>query len=146
MQRILTRQKKLKINRLNTRLDSLKTNYVLNSAEICVVEKELKIFLDNDLRDRMRDMKVFECLNAEKATPLLVSLGKKTGNQDSLDIIKGVDGSAFLSDKERSEYIRRYYEDLYRIDNTVGGTIEDFLGPVICNHLIVTGSKLSDVE
>jgi hypothetical protein len=78
--------------------------------------------------------------------PLLVSLGKKTGNQDSLDIIKGNDGAAFSSDTERSEYIRKYYEDLYRLDNTVGGTIEDFLGPAICNHPTVTGSKLSVAE
>jgi hypothetical protein len=77
MQRILAKHKKIKIEKMNDKLNTLKTDYIFNSAEICQVENKLNIFLDTDLRERVKDFKILECLNREKITPLLVSLAKK---------------------------------------------------------------------
>jgi hypothetical protein len=49
----------------------------MNLIAIAEFEAEIKAIRDCDLRDRIKDIKIFECLNAEKATPLMVSLAKK---------------------------------------------------------------------
>jgi hypothetical protein len=95
MQRILSRHKRIKVDALNTKLDHLKLDYTVNSNEILRVEKVLQVLLDDDLRERMLEYKIFECLNAEKATPLLVSLAKRSGKRDSLENIKNKDGMEF---------------------------------------------------
>jgi hypothetical protein len=82
-QRILARHKKIRINRLEDRLEFLKKDYNTNSGIVAEVESEIKLIWDCDLRDRIRDIKIFECLNAEKATPLLVSLSKKSQKRQS---------------------------------------------------------------
>jgi hypothetical protein len=94
----------------------------------------------------MKDIKFFECLNAEKATPLLVSLAKKSVCNESLDIIRDNNGEEFKSTNDRREYIRNFYSELYKADIGVEGTIEDFLGPDIINHPIVLESKLKVEE
>ncbi len=73
-QRTLARHKKILVCRLEDRLVSLKKDYNANSGTIAEVESEIKVIRDCDLRERIRDIKIFECLNAEKATPLFVSL------------------------------------------------------------------------
>jgi hypothetical protein len=146
MQRILARHKTLKISKYNSDLIALKQGYLLNSHEISKLENELKLQFDSDLRERMKDIKIFECLNAEKATPLLVSLAKKSVCNESLDIIRDVNGEVFKSTSDRHEYIRNFYSELYKADIGVEGTIEDFLGPDISNHPIVLESKLKVEE
>jgi hypothetical protein len=94
----------------------------------------------------MMDLKVFECLHAEKATSHFLNLAKKTSKGESLGKIRKPDGTEFGSEEERSEHITNFYSSLYRKDETVEGEIEDFLGPAACAHPLVTGSKLTDVE
>jgi hypothetical protein len=91
-------------------------------------------------------MKVFEYLNAEKVTPLLLDLAKRGTGDDRLDSIKQDNGLDFETDKERGNYIREYFTKLYCRDAWVGGTIEDFLGPDIATHPTVLGSKLTQTE
>jgi hypothetical protein len=79
MQRTLARHKKIRIEQYQTKLDILKQDYLANGEQIRITEKELLTIHDNDLRDRILDIKIFECLNAEKATPLMVSLAKPRG-------------------------------------------------------------------
>ncbi len=98
------------------------------------------------LRDKVKDVKIFECLNAEKATPLLMNLAKKTGNGDSLSNICDNNGSHFINDQDRNGYIKDFYCNLYQPDYNVQGTIEEFLGPDICAHPMVLGSKLNILE
>ncbi len=50
------------------------------------------------------------------------------------------------SGEDWHEYIRHYFSNLYKLDPLVEGSIEDFLGPKICNHPTVTASKLSETE
>jgi hypothetical protein len=146
MQRVLSRHKRIKVEALNKKLENLKIDYTANGNEILKVEKVLQVFLDTDLRERMLEYKIFECLNAEKATPLLVSLAKKSGKGDSLDNIKNNDGVVFDNSEERQEFIREYFANLYKRDDFVHGSIKEFLGPDICNHPTVRLSKLTAQE
>jgi hypothetical protein len=65
------------------------------------------------LRDKVKDVKIFECLNAEKATPLLLNLAKKTGSGDNLNNICDNNGSNFVNDSDRNGYIKDFYCNLY---------------------------------
>jgi hypothetical protein len=128
-QKYLSRLSKCYERALAKKLISLKEDYVGNRVMIADIENMLKIRLDNTLREKIKDVKIFECLNAEKASPLLLDLAKKSTAGESLDIIRKENGEVFGSEAERSDYIINYYTDLYRVDDTVEGSIEDFLGP-----------------
>jgi hypothetical protein len=52
----------------------------------------------------------------------------------------------FESDKLREEYITNFYSNLYRKDEGIEGSIEDFLGEEILNSNLVQNSKLSNEE
>jgi hypothetical protein len=131
---------------LGKQLEILKADYSKNAIHIAEIENRLKIKKDIILREKVKDVKIFECLNAEKATPLLLNLAKKTGSGDSISNICDTNGTPFINDQVRNEYIKFFYCNLYQTDYNVQGTIEDFLGPVICNHPLVTGSKLTALE
>jgi hypothetical protein len=85
MQRVLCRHKNLWRDNICKKLKLLKHDYVNKCEQIKTLENVLKTQSDIDLRERIRDIKIFECLNTEKATPLLVSLGKNKNNSESLD-------------------------------------------------------------
>jgi hypothetical protein len=145
-QKFLKRLTTIFDNSVVKKLESLKLQYELNFAVIAELENSLKIRNDNRLREKLKDIKIFECLHAEKATPLLLDLAKKTSSLDSIDNVRGEDGQPFSSEEDRNAFICRYYSDLYKVDDSVSGSIEDFLGPDVCNHPTVTGSKLTAAE
>jgi hypothetical protein len=145
-QKFLGKLKNIEENVMLKRLSLLKENYETNYHAIFELENTLKIRKDNALRDRLKDIKIFECLNAEKATPLLLGLAKKSNSTDSLTNIKQNNGDAFLTDKDRENFIVQFYSDLYKSDTDVQGNIEEFLGPEICNNPTVLASKLTQLE
>jgi hypothetical protein len=145
-QKFLGKLGKTEENALRGKLDTLTANYCQNANEIAVIENRLKIKKDLLLRDKLKDIKIFECLNAEKATPLLLNIAKKTWGDDSLSGIKCDDGADFPKEEARNHYILNFYSNLYKVDNNVEGSIEDFLGPDIANHPTVVGSRLTDLE
>jgi hypothetical protein len=145
-------QKKLSYNEyvrkseIRSRIDNLKKNYTANQTRIFDLERDLGRIIDNELRDRMMDLKIFDCLHAEKATSHFLNLAKKTSRGESLEKVRKPDGTDFESENERSDYITNFYSSLYRKDETVEGEIENFLGPAACSHPLVTGSKLTEAE
>jgi hypothetical protein len=70
-QKFLGKLGRIEENALQKKLESLKTNYSQNASVISGIENKLKIKKDLLLRDKLKDIKIFECLNAEKATPRL---------------------------------------------------------------------------
>jgi hypothetical protein len=76
-QRFLGKLERIEENSINKKLSLLKEQYEVNSKKISELENRLKIKKDNLLREKLRDIKIFECLNAEKPTPLLLGLVKK---------------------------------------------------------------------
>jgi hypothetical protein len=145
-QKFLNRLTTIYENCVAKRLEVLKMHYEQNSLAIAELENILKIKNDNRLKEKLKDITIFECLHAEKATPLLLDLAKKTSALESVSNVKDDDGRPFTSEEDRNVFICRYYSDLYKVDDSVSGSIEDFLGPVVCNHPTVTGSKLTDAE
>jgi exonuclease III len=145
-QKYLSRLNKCYEQALSKNLLLLKDDYAGNREAIADIENILKIRSDNTLREKIKDIKIFECLNAEKATPLLLDLAKKSGAGESLDTIRDENGDAFESELERNSYILNYYTDLYKADVNVVGSIEDFLGPTICAKTTVRESKLTNYE
>jgi len=137
---------KLKINTLELKLDLLKNHFDLNKEEISRLEKEILIIRDMDLKNKLRDLKIFECLNAEKAMPHFLNIAKQTKAADTLANIKKDDGTEFNSTKEREIHIVNFYSNLYKKDQNVVPNIEEFLGAEICSHPLVTSSKLSEEE
>jgi hypothetical protein len=59
-------------------------------------------------------MKIFECLNAEKPTPMFLNLAKKNRTNQKLECIKNTDGTPFPDPKARENYIVDYYRQLYK--------------------------------
>ncbi len=77
---------------------------------------------------------------------MLLNLAKKTDSGDNLNNICDNSGSKFVNDSDRNRHIGDFYRSLYQPDPNVQGTIEDFLGPEICAHPMVLGSKLNMLE
>ena len=91
------------------------------------------------------DLKIFEILNAERASPHFLNIAKKTTDDSSLGSIRNAKGE-IMSKIELNEYLTNYYLSLYRSDPAVEGEISDFLGEEILNHPMVKGSILTSNE
>ena len=132
--------------RINNNLTRLGLDYALNSDLIHQEEKLLSNILDQEVRDRLRDLKIFEILNSEWACPHFLDLCKKTAQDEKLSDICDDNGNIKLTGNDLQQYITNFYSSLYRIDNSVRGEIEDFLGHDISNHPLVRGSILTPDE
>jgi exonuclease III len=130
-------------------LDSLKQDYLANGAEIADLESSLNELVDNELKNKIKNMKLFEGLNSEKPSAMFLSIAKKR-NVGKLSGIKNNDNSPFLSTEDREEFIVKFYEQLYKKPadepECLAGCIEDFLGPDILNSDLVSNSKLTAAE
>jgi hypothetical protein len=92
-------------------------------------------------------MKHFESLNNEKITPYFLGLAKRPQNSECLSDINQDDGTPFDNRNVRSDYIKSYYENIYKrvpVDIT-DQSINNFLGDT-ADHPEVLGSKLSENE
>jgi hypothetical protein len=123
-----------------TRLNELKLDYDLNAEQIYNVESELLGIIDKDI---MEKFKIFECLNAEKPTPLFMSLASCRSTAKKLSAINKDDGNLYNMDNN-------FYENLYKkpADERLNydNCIEDFLGADIVNHPMVQNSMLTEDE
>ena len=94
----------------------------------------------------MQDLKVFEILSAEKMCPHFLSISRGGKNSDSpIETILDEDGKTISLDSLKN-HVTNFYSELYRPDPDTGGSIEDFLGPAICNSPLVQGSILTEQE
>ncbi len=146
MQKTLSRIKGIGVLHLENTLSELKISYNTNINLITETENKLRAIRDNELRDKLRDTKIFEYLNAERATPLLLNLAKKKNKAETLETITADNGDKLHNTCTRGEYIRNFYSTLFEKDCSVTGEIEDFLGNDICNHPLVWESKLKENE
>jgi hypothetical protein len=99
-----------------------------------------------ELKRLISNRKIFENLNFEKPTKRFFDIAHNVGKGGKLSEITDDDGQPFDSEKDQSDYITNFYSSLYRKDNYVEGSIEDFLGQEICDHPLVRNSKLSQEE
>ncbi len=88
-------------------------------------------------------------MDNEKITPHFLRIAKTVSN-DSLEKIRKDDGTVFPSKNEQEAHIVKFYKDLYSLPEDMpddfSNCVKDFLGPEICQHPVVTNSKLNDEE
>jgi len=136
-ERILALEKKLLL---------LKLNFDENFDEIFACEKRIGKIRDTELKNRLRDLKIFECLNAEKASPHFLNIANKSKKESSVNNICDDNGTPFIDEAAREGHIVDFYSKLYEKDLTVNGNISDFLGPEIVNLPQIRASKLTVEE
>ncbi len=111
------------------------------------MESELLEIIDKDI---MEKLKIFECLNAEKPTPLFMSLARRRSTAKKLSAINKDDGYLYNMDNNRNEGIISFYENLYKKPaderSNYDNCIEDFLWAGIANHPLVQNSILTEDE
>jgi hypothetical protein len=106
-------------------------------------ERELSKIVDLELRRLICKKRIFENLNHEKPMKRFLDLAHNIGKGESITNIKHDNGTDFSSERGLENHITNFYSSLYRKDNGISGSIEDFLGPDICNHPMVRNSKLT---
>ena len=138
--------KKQKVESMSKVLSELKRNYQTNSREILIIERNLALTIENELKTELKHMRKFEKLNNEKITPYFMSIVKKSSQSEkSLRDVKNDNGEDFLSSKDQDGYILGFYKTLYKRSAgppPVIECIENFLGE-IQNNEVVTNSKLT---
>jgi hypothetical protein len=145
-QKKLAYHEKIRKETLKKQIELLKANYAENHEKIFELERTLGRIVDSEIKSKLLEIKSFECLHAEKATEHFLNIIKKTAKTSTLSDIKDVNGTDFETDLDRNAYITNFYSSLYRKDEAVEGEIEDFLGPEICAHPVVSGSKLTEAK
>jgi hypothetical protein len=106
-------------------LKEQKANYVGNKSKIIPLEKKLDKIVDNKLRKQLEATSNFEILQNEKITPFFLNLAKGTKAEASLSDLLDDDGNPFRSDAELKEYIRNFYQKIYRAPESDSHIRED---------------------
>ena len=123
----------VKKNILIKRINTLRDDFLINSAVISELEAELNGIVKSELNLKIKNMKIFENLSTEKPTGLFLSLAKNKMSGTGLGKIKNDNDTPFDNDDMRNEYITSFYENLYEKDpaepQNFDNIIEDFLGP-----------------
>jgi hypothetical protein len=127
-------------------LDTLYVNYSQNAKEISEIEIKIRTINDFEIRHKMSEKRIFENLNHERPSKSFLDIAKVIQKNDDISKILNDDNAAFATDSDRDDFITNFYSDLYRKDEGVGGSIEDFLGQEICAHPLVRDSKLTEAE
>jgi hypothetical protein len=139
-QRHLIRIQNLAISEIKKKISS-ETD---TETKLALIDK-LNILQDSKIREQMHDWKISEILNDEKPSKHFLDIARKGKSGSDINDIRDDAGNAFDSKEELNEHIRCFYKNLYEKKNTVG-TIEDFLGPEICNSELIKNSKLTEDE
>jgi hypothetical protein len=137
----------LKKSLLIKKINFLRKDFAVNFDEIISAEAKLNSILDSELIAKVKTMKLFNCLNSEKPTPIFLNLARTSNSGKSLSVINKPDGSNYVNDADRNEGIVSFYEDIYRKPSDepsdLVNCIEKFLGTSIVEHPVVNNSKLS---
>jgi hypothetical protein len=146
----IKRAKNEKIVWLKKKLAEVKSSENPDCDEINNLERKLDSIMDSDMRSDLEKYRYFELLNSEKMTPRFLSLAKKENKTISITQICDDTGTAFTSANARTEYIRNFFQKIYKApdpgDILDENCIQDFLGDEICANPIVTDSKLTNDE
>ncbi len=99
-------------------LNNLKLNYDQNCNEISALEDQLTSIVDKELIEKAKTMRIFESINAEKPTPIFMSLARCRSTSKKLSSIKQDDGTPYNSPEQQIEGIVSYYEKLQKNQQT----------------------------
>jgi hypothetical protein len=131
---------------LINRINYMEEKFGLSSIQAGDTREKLLRFDDILLKERATKFREFLDANNEQATKAFCRLSKEGGLNDDLSQIKNNDGDAFGSEQQRGEYIRTFYENLYRKRLDILMSVEDFLGNETSGEDWVRNRKLNDAE
>jgi hypothetical protein len=124
---------------------SMRSDFLLNADLIHEKEKTLSELIELETIAKVRQMKLFDCLNSEKPTPMFLSLARVSNKDKKLASICKPDGNNFENDVTRNDYIVNYFKNVYERDRNepddFSGCIERFLGANILALPIVRNSN-----
>ena len=148
-QSFVFKKKAARKRQLSDRISQLKLNFDQNCTSILETERLLSDVVEYELKEELSFYKNFECLNSEKITPHFMNLVKNSGTDEKLSDICDNNGTPFVNDVSRKEFITDFFKKIYKKDENSGtATVDDiinFLGPV-ANHGTVLDSKLTENE
>ena len=76
-QKFISKLQKIRKKYLADKIESIQSNPNADFGATAMIERELTQILDTELRDGLAKTKIFEILNAERASPHFLSLAKK---------------------------------------------------------------------
>ncbi len=133
---------------LTKELSRLKQDFDAYQNRIITLEKRLDEISDFKLRSKLEATANFEILNAETITPHFLNLARGEKSEARLSDIVDDNGNPFQSDEALKNYVRNYYQNLYRkpaCDETFNpNCIREFLGQEILNSGLVSDSIISE--
>jgi exonuclease III len=106
--------KNAKRKSLENKIKCLKKEFQNNTAEILQTERDLGRIVDDEMREEVLRMKMFEQLNNEKITPYFLSLAKKPQQSENLLDVRKDNGEPFDNAVERDSYIKNYFAETYK--------------------------------
>jgi hypothetical protein len=137
------------IKEMTARLNGLKENYTRNAAEIFRIESQLSEINETNLREELKNYKVFDRLNNEKITLIFMKMAKSQTKSPEIDRIKNDTGTLLTEPVEIENYVSGFYERLYsKPENEAPVTADriiNFLGN-ISNSDQILNSKLNEEE
>ena len=105
--------------------------------------------MNANLKDKVQNYVKDDILTNEKMCPKFLQIAKSV-NSEMMSVIKDGNGQPFTNIKDRGEYIRNFYSNLYKIpdgnEKNPGGCVSRFLGEEICSNPEVIAMKLSNEE
>jgi hypothetical protein len=128
------------------RIQYMEHKFGANSVQTNDEKEKLLRFDDAKLKEKAIIFRDFLDANNEKATKVFCKLSKDGGLCDDQEVIRDSNGEGFGDPRHRTEYIRRYYEGVYkkRLDNLL--SIEEFLGGGGMDQGWVENRKLTNQE
>ncbi len=137
-------------SKLIKEIASMRGDFILNADLIHEKEKALSELIEIETIAKVRQMKLFDCLNSEKPTPMFLSLARVSNSDKKLASIFKPDGNNFIDNIARNEYIVNYFKNVYERDRNepenFSGCIERFLGNNVLASPMVRNSKLTETE
>ncbi len=128
----------------------MRGDFLLNADLIQEKEKALAELIEIETVTKVRQMKLFDCLNSEKPTPMFLSLARVSNSDKKLASICKPNGDNFNDNTERNEYIVNYFKNVYERDQhepqNFSGCMERFLGNNVLASPVVRNSKLTENE
>ncbi len=95
-------------------ITNLRSDFNANAELILEKERELSTLTEKEITAKVRNMKIFDCLNSEKPSPMFLSLARASNTNKKLSAICSPNGDLF--DSERNAYFTRYFQDIYSMD------------------------------
>jgi hypothetical protein len=136
--------------KLTKKIKSLKLDVKKIFDELSRLEIELRNINELEINSELEKNPNFNTLNSERITPFFIKMAKGSRQERSQTEIQDSNGRNFANTQEQKQYIFNHFADSFKKDpnepESLENCIQDFLGPEILAHPLITSLKLSQDE